>query len=179
MANDGLSIFSLKRELIQDIYETNDAFVVFGRLVPSLQNGVWSYEEYLFEETKEVRFPDDQLDWSRYIDSEERALFLAYKNNHCVGQIRIMKDWSRFCYIENIAVKKEFRRNGIAGQLLNQAETWAKHRNLIGFSLEAQDDNLGACRYYIKQGFKLGGVDTLKQTYNPNIDTTLYWYKLF
>lgn len=46
-------------------------------------------------------------------------------------------------------------------------------------SLETQDDNLGACRFYVKQGFILGGVDTLKQSYNPNIETTLYWYKLF
>ena len=63
--------------------------------------------------------------------------------------------------------------------LLNKAEEWAKQRKLIGMSLEAQDDNLGACRFYMKQGFILGGVDTLKQSYNPTIETTLYWYKLF
>ncbi|MEH7508422.1 GNAT family N-acetyltransferase, partial [Priestia megaterium] len=27
--------------------------------------------------------------------------------------------------------------------------------------------------------FILGGVDTLKQSYNSTIGTTLYWYKLF
>lgn len=106
-------------------------------------------------------------------------MFLAYMNNTCIGQIRIIKDWNRFCYIENIATKKEYRGNGIGKLLLNKAEEWAKQRKLIGMSLEAQDDNLGACRFYVKQGFILGGVDTLKQSYNPNIETTLYWYKLF
>ena len=100
-------------------------------------------------------------------------------NNTCIGQIRIIKDWNCFCYIENIATKKEYRGNGIGKLLLKKAEEWAKQRKLIGMSLEVQDDNLGACRFYVKQGFILGGVDTLKQSYNPNIETTLYWYKLF
>lgn len=132
-----------------------------------------------FEETGETRFPDDNLDWSEYINREDKALFLAYMNNTCIGQIRIIQDWNRFCYIENIAAKKEYRGSGAGKLLLNTAEEWAKQRQLIGMSLEAQDDNLGACRFYVKQGFILGGVDTLKQSYHPNIETTLYWYKLF
>ena len=106
-------------------------------------------------------------------------MFLAYMNNTCIGQIRIIKDWNHFCYIENIATKKDYRGSGVGKLLLNKAEEWAKQRKLIGMSLEAQDDNLGACRFYVKQGFILGGVDTLKQSYNPTIETTLYWYKLF
>ncbi|WP_438434049.1 GNAT family N-acetyltransferase [Gorillibacterium sp. sgz500922] len=172
-------IFPLKDELVEDIHKTNDSFKVFGKVVPRFQSGKWSFEETLFDETKEIRFPDDTLDWSCYINREDKALFLAYKKTNCIGQIRIIKDWNRFCYIENIAVKKEFRGSGIGKLLLTEAEEWAKQRNLIGMSLEAQDDNLGACRFYVKQGFLLGGVDTLKQSYNPNIETTLYWYKLF
>ncbi|AYA74363.1 GNAT family N-acetyltransferase [Bacillus sp. Y1] len=172
-------ISPLKDELIEDINKTNDYFKVFGKVVPSFQSGKWSFEENLFDETKEIRFPDDKLDWSRYINREDKALFLAYKNNNCIGQIRIIKDWNHFCYIGNIAVKEEFRGYGIGKLLLTKAEEWAKQRKLIGMSLEAQDDNLGACRLYVKQGFILGGVDTLKQSYNPNIETTLYWYKLF
>lgn len=99
-------ISPLKDELIEDINKTNDYFNVFGKVVPSLQSGKWSFEEILFDETKEIRFPDDKLDWSRYINREDKALFLAYKNHNCIGQIRIIKDWNRFCYIENIATKK-------------------------------------------------------------------------
>jgi streptothricin acetyltransferase len=176
---DKIVISPLKDELIEDINQTNDSFKVFGKLVPSFQSGKWSFEEKLFDETKDIRFPDDKLDWSQYINREDKALFLAYKNNQCIGQIRIVKDWNRFCYIENIATKKEYRGSGVGALLLKKAEEWAKQRKLIGMSLEAQDDNLGACRFYVKQGFILGGVDTLKQSYNPHIETTLYWYKLF
>ncbi|MGD7045841.1 GNAT family N-acetyltransferase [Jeotgalibacillus proteolyticus] len=174
-----ITIFPLQNELIKDINNTNDSFKVFGKIVPIFQSGKWSFEEKLFNETQEIRFPDDQLDWSQYINQEDKALFLAYKDTKSIGQIRITKDWNHFCYIENIAVKKEFRGYGIGKLLLSKAEEWAKQRDLIGMSLETQDDNLGACRFYVIQGFLLGGVDTLKQSYNPNIETTLYWYKLF
>lgn len=178
-SEDKLIISPLNNDLIEDINLTNDYFTLFGRVVPRLQAGKWSYEEVLFDKASETRFPDDKLDWSHYINQEDKALFLAYMNDTCIGQIRIIKDWNRFCYIENIATKKEYRGSGVGTLLLYKAEEWAKQRNLIGMSLETQDDNLGACRFYVKQGFILGGVDTLKQSYNPDIETTLYWYKLF
>lgn len=174
-----LTISPLNNDLIEDINITNDYFKLYGRVVPSLQSGKWSYKEVVFDEARETRFPDDKLDWNQYINQEDKSLFLAYMNTTCIGQIRISKDWNRFCYIENIATKKDYRGSGVGKLLLNKAEEWAKQRKLIGMSLEAQDDNLGACRFYVKQGFILGGVDTLKQSYNPTIETTLYWYKLF
>lgn len=180
MGNENhIMITPLTKDLVEDINMTNDYFTLYGKVVPSLQSGKWSYTEVLFDKTRETRFPDDKLEWSQYINQEDKALFLAYINNVCIGQIRIIKDWNRFCYIENIATKKDYRGSGVGTLLLNKAEEWAKQRNLIGMSLEAQDDNLGACRFYVKQGFILGGVDTLKQSYNSDIETTLYWYKLF
>ncbi|MBM7578223.1 GNAT family N-acetyltransferase [Jeotgalibacillus terrae] len=177
--SEQITITPLKEELIKDINQTNDDFKVFGKVIPSFQSGEWSFEEQLFDQTKVIRFPDDQLDWHQYINQEDKALFLVYKGQQCIGQIRVVKDWNRFCYIENIAVIKEFRKYGIGKLLLTKAEEWAKDRCLIGISLETQDDNLGACRFYVNQGFVLGGVDTLKQSYNLNIEATLYWYKLF
>ncbi|MGA9288738.1 MAG: GNAT family N-acetyltransferase [Anaerobacillus sp.] len=179
LEKDTVTIYPLKEELVNDINKTNDDFDVFGKVVPRLQDGKWSFEEVLFDEAKEIRFPDDKLDWSQYIRSEEKALFLAYQNNVCIGQVRIIRDQNRFCYIENIATVKEYRQHGIGNQLLNQAEEWAKKHQLIGMSLETQDDNLRACRFYVNQGFILGGADTLKQSVNPTIETTLYWYKIF
>ncbi len=176
---DAVEILSLREELIFDIAKTNEHFPIIGRIKPSLHDGVWSYEEELFETPGETRFPDDLLDWSQYIDQDDKALFLAYVNGECVGQIRVVKEWNRFCYIENIASTTQYRGHGIGARLLERAEEWAKEKDLIGMSLEAQDDNLIACRFYIKHGFILGGVDTLKQSYNKNIEATLYWYKLF
>ncbi|SDT40946.1 Ribosomal protein S18 acetylase RimI [Paenibacillaceae bacterium GAS479] len=168
----------LSSELIEDIRVTNEPFTLIGRIVPQLQNGKWSYEEQLFDEPKVIRFPDDQLNWEDYIDQEDKALFLAYIGSTCIGQIRVVRDWTRFGYIENIATTREYRRTGVSKLLLERAEAWAKEKKLVGLSLEAQDDNLVACRFYAKHGFVLGGADLLKHT-GSVIDTALYWYKMF
>ena len=169
----------LKDQFITIINDTNESFPVIGKILPSFSNGLWSYEEQLYDTPSEIRFPDDKLDWSAYIDSSEKVVLLAFHENACIGQIRLFKDWNRFAYIENIAVRSSFRKSGVGHLLLEAAETWAKEQSLIGLSLEAQNDNLIACRFYVKEGFVLGGVDTLKQSANPEIDITLYWYKLF
>ena len=174
-----IRIEPLKDKFITIVNVANEPFPIVGKVLPSLSNGVWSYEEELYETPTEIRFPDDKLDWSTYIDSSEKIVLLAFREDACVGQIRLVKDWNRFAYIENIAVKKNYRKSGVGHLLLEAAETWAKEQSLIGLSLEAQNDNLIACRFYAKEGFVLGGVDTLKQSANPNIDLTLYWYKIF
>lgn len=169
----------LTEQSITIINDTNESFPIIGKVLPRFSDGIWSYEEQLYDTLSEIRFPDDTLDWSTYIDSSEKIVLLAFHENECIGQIRLVKDWNRLAYIENIAVRSSFRKNGVGHLLLEAAETWAKEQSLIGLSLEAQNDNLIACRFYAKEGFVLGGVDTLKQSANPEIDITLYWYKLF
>ena len=169
----------LMNQFINIVNNANESFPIIGKILPGFSNGIWSYEEELYETPSEIRFPDDKLDWSTYINSNEKIVLLALHEDACIGQIRLVKDWNRFAYIENIAVKKDFRKSGVGHLLLEAAETWAKEQSLIGLSLEAQNDNLIACRFYVKEGFVLGGVDTLKQSANSNIDLTLYWHKLF
>lgn len=174
-----ITIEPLKEQFITIVNAANEPFPIVGKVLPSLSNGVWSYKEELYCTSTEIRFPDDKLDWSAYIDSDQKIVLLAFHEDACIGQIRLVKDWNRFAYIENIAVKKDFRKSGVGHLLLEAAEAWAKEQSLIGLSLEAQNDNLIACRFYVKEGFVLGGVDTLKHSANAEIDITLYWYKLF
>ncbi|KOP29087.1 GCN5 family acetyltransferase [Exiguobacterium sp. BMC-KP] len=174
-----IMIQPLTPSTIAVVNDANDTFPVIGYVSPRFVEGKWSYEEHLLEISQTTRFPDDQLDWTKYIEKEDRIVFLAFSGDSCIGQIRLVRDWNRFAYIENIAVKQAFRKHGVGHRLLAAATTWAKERNLVGLSLEAQHDNLIACRFYARQGFVLGGVDTLKQYANPQIGLTLYWYKIF
>ncbi|MCC5892070.1 GNAT family N-acetyltransferase [Exiguobacterium sp.] len=174
-----ISIQALNEDSVSVVNEANDPFPVIGKIIPSFSDGVWTYEEQLYGKVQETRFPDDSLDWSEYINREDKQVFLAFDETACIGQIRVVRDWNRFAYIENIAVQKAYRNSGLGHMLIGVAETWAKEQSLLGLSLEAQNDNVIACRFYTKEGFELGGVDTLKQTGNPNIELTLYWYKIF
>lgn len=174
-----IEIVRFEVEHIPYINDANEVFPIFGRLVPSFQDGVWTHAEKLFEQKSFLGFPDDRLEWTTYIGSDHKVIFLAFHGNRCVGQIRLVQDWTQYAYIENIAVRGSHRGSGVAAMLLKRGEQWAREQELHGLSLEAQDDNLAACRFYLKQGMKLGGVDTLKQAFNPEIGTTLYFYKIF
>lgn len=174
-----ISIRPLDSATVAVVNDTNDTFPIIGYVSPQFINGEWSYEEQLYDHPQSIRFPDDHLDWATYINSADRIVLLAFFEEVCVGQIRMHRDWNRFAYIENIAVRSDYRQHGIGQQLLDAATQWAKEKQLVGLSLEAQHDNLIACRFYARHGFKLCGVDTLKQFANPNIDWTLYWYKVF
>ncbi|MCQ4087878.1 GNAT family N-acetyltransferase [Saccharibacillus sp. JS10] len=176
---DNIILVRFDVEHIPYINDTNEAFPIFGRLIPTFQQGIWTYTEELFEDTRFICFPDDRLDWGSYINNDQKVIFLAFYGAECIGQIRLVRDWTNYAYIENIAVRGSHRGRGVSDMLLDQAESWAREQELIGLSLEAQDDNLAACRFYIKQGMKLGGVDTLKQAANAEIDVTLYFYKIF
>ncbi|WP_215112765.1 GNAT family N-acetyltransferase [Exiguobacterium sp. s63] len=174
-----IQIVALHKSLIPQVNDANDPFPIIGRIIPSYLNGSWTYREELNKEISALKFPDDRLDWDHYIDQDDRVVYLAMDAGTCVGQIRLTTDWSRFAYIENIAVRQSYRKRGVGRMLLEMAECWAKEKQLIGLSLEAQNDNLIACRFYRNEGFQLGGVDSIKQYANPQIELTLYWYRIF
>jgi len=171
-----ISIQALNEDSVNVVNEANEPFPVIGKIIPRFCDGVWTYEEQLYEKDHETSFPDDSLDWHAYITSEDKQVFLAFDETTCIGQIRMVKDWNRFAYIENIAVQAGYRQSGLGHLLLKTAETWANEQSLLGLSLEAQNDNVIACRFYAKEGFALGGVDTLKQTGNPNIDFLCFFF---
>jgi ribosomal protein S18 acetylase RimI-like enzyme len=97
------------------------------------------------------------------------------------GQIILRKNWNKFAYIEDIAVDVRFRLHGIGKELISYAKRWAQDRNLAGITLETQDNNVGACKFYESCGFQLRGFDTyLYKGINRETDEiALYWYMIF
>ena len=57
-------------------------------------------------------------------------------------------------YINNIAVGKEFRRQGLASDLLGVFFRFAQAQNLAFLTLEVRDSNLAARNLYRKFGFR-------------------------
>lgn len=173
-----IKIVSLNKENLKEWDQSNTPFSLTGRVIPALENGQWTVSEERFANAKTTKFPAEEPDES-YLKDPHKQLYFAYLNGENVGQIRMFKNWNKFGYIENIAIKAGYRHAGIGQQLFETAEKWARANQCVGLQLEAQDDNLNACRFYQKQGMQLGGVDTLFYTANPNISVALQWYKLF
>ncbi|MDN4608277.1 streptothricin N-acetyltransferase SatA [Sporosarcina highlanderae] len=172
-------IVKMNRVNMKDFNEPNEDFIVFGRIVPTFVNNVWNYTEELFTEPYFKKYEDDEIDMS-YVEEESKAVFFYYDKNKCIGRIKIRSNWNGFALIEDIAVAKNYRKNGVGKSLLHKATEWALEKNSIGLMLETQDINLSACRFYAKNHFVIGAVDTMLYSNFPTAnEIAVFWYYTF
>ena len=140
-----------------DLLLPNEPFSQPGQFVPSLKDGIWSYEVRLYDAPKSMVFPPKAYDLAS-VDKEGFAL-AAYEDNTCVG-LAIFKDaFFRYMYVYDLKVAASCRGKGIGKALTDTGLQEASNPNYRGIYLQAQDDNLGACLFYLKCGFRIGGFD--------------------
>ena len=104
------------------------------------------------------------------LTSETSQFFCAKYENKIVGfaGIKIVLDEAD---IMNIAVKKDYRRQGIATLLLNHILNICKEKNIKTINLEVNEENFSAISLYQKLGFKECG--RRKQYYDNKYDAIL------
>lgn len=97
------------------------------------------------------------------------ATFLVAKvENRVVGYIGMWFVMDE-CHVANIAVSKEYRRKGIATQLVNELLKLCKQHHTTYVMLEVRVTNLPAQKLYAKLGFK---DEVLRKNYYRNPDGT-------
>jgi ribosomal-protein-alanine N-acetyltransferase len=101
--------------------------------------------------------------WSRNMLAEEldnllSAFLVALDDNDRVvgyAGLQVVLDEG---YITNVAVRPEYRRQGIAGELLAVFHRFAEGNKMAFLTLEVRDSNASARALYTKHGFKEVGV---------------------
>ena len=165
---------------LKDINKSNQPFDIIGKIISVFIDGTWSFSECLYDNSYEKIYLDDEEQWEDYIGNPDKTVFFYYDSNECAGQIRLKKNWNKYAFIEDIAVSKNYRKNGVGTKLIEKAIEWAKSKNLPGLMLETQDNNLSACRFYNKLGFQIGAVDTMLYANFDNADEkAVFWYMKF
>lgn len=112
-------------------------------------------------------------------DSAGEALFLAREGGEVAGYVAVSRGWNGCAVIDDIAVARPFRRQGLAGRLMDSAVRWARGEGMATLRLETQSNNVAACRFYRRYGFQLGGYDRfLYRRLEPEVagDVALFWY---
>ena len=137
-----------------DLKLENEPFPLFGRLVPALQDGIWTWREERFESVSEMCFPDED-----YTLSDDRFYLGAYEDGCCVGLAVLEKSWTKYLYLSDLKVRRASRRRGIGHLLIRSSLELAGRNEYRGLYAVAQDNNLAACRFYLKEGFVIGGFD--------------------
>ncbi len=170
-------IVPFDKTMIPLLPHPQQAFDIIGRLVPTYDGTEWKTAEQLLDIKREKTYPDDSFDPKEYIDNPEQVAFLAMFGDECVGSIRVCKRWNGNAFIDDLAIDCAHRGKGVGSMLMDAAVRWGKDKGLCGVSLETQDWNLLACRFYLKYGFRLGGIDTKVYTHPLyREETALYFY---
>lgn len=144
----------------QDINIPNEPFVLFGRMVPSYSNGQWQYSTVRFEEDEigEMCFPDENYD---YGELSKNSVFVgAYDGDKCVGLAILQQAMLKYMYLYDLKVNMDYRGRQIGKRLIEAAKEVAVKQGYRGIYTQGQDNNLGACLFYLKNGFVIGGLDT-------------------
>lgn len=100
---------------------------------------------------------------------------VAVENGRAVGYMGmwILADEG---HITNVAVAKDFRRQGIAAALVEDFIRLAKEQQLIFITLEVRESNYGAISLYEKKGFVPVGR---RKRYYENIEDAILMTKYF
>lgn len=143
-----------------DINIPNEPFALFGRMEVSRADGEWGHKEVLFdrEDVSEMCFPGENYD---YDEMKGNSVFLgAYDEERCVGLAILQEAFFKYMYLYDLKVSASHRGQGVGRALMEKAGEICKERGYRGIYTQGQDNNLGACRFYLKAGFRIGGLDT-------------------
>ncbi|WP_374585016.1 GNAT family N-acetyltransferase [Pseudoduganella sp.] len=130
-------------------------------------------------EVRSVEPFSKSYDADESIDDDTEA-FGACLDGALVGKIELAASWNGLASIEHIVVARSHRKHGVATALIDFAKEWAASKGLKGIRLETQTNNVPACKLYLRNGFKVGGLDRFVYRTQPHVahETALYMYWL-
>ncbi|MER2064199.1 MAG: GNAT family N-acetyltransferase [Alkalibacterium sp.] len=141
-----------------DLNLPNEPIDIIGQLNVNRSDNRWTYTREYFTDKTEMTFPDENYDIKEVL--EGGVAFGAYDHDKCIGLAIMQDDWTKFMYLVDLKVNRNYRKQGIARELINECRREAVERKYKGIYTVAQDNNLIACRFYLKDGFEIGGLNT-------------------
>ncbi|HUV71918.1 MAG TPA: GNAT family N-acetyltransferase [Clostridia bacterium] len=101
--------------------------------------------------------------FEKIFTDENTVIFVAEEKGDLLGLVHIFIQEVRsvpilrprkLAVIDNLVVKKEFRKKGIGKQLMKEAEAWAKNKKASLIELNVWEFNQKARTFYQKIGFE-------------------------
>lgn len=84
--------------------------------------------------------------------------------NRCVGLAVLQPGLFKYMYLSDLKVSREYRRRHIGRRLIQKSKEIAVQNGYCGLYAQGQDNNPGACLFYLNCGFYTGELDTSYQT---------------
>lgn len=169
-----ISVCRIDEAHAEDARLPNQPFQIWGRMIPSLEHGKWSFEVKKSDRIEEDCFPDEPYDVVK-----DNAVFLgAYDGDKCIGIAVLRRDMFKYLYLDDLKVNRDYRRCGAGGILIESCMDEAEKLGMKGVYTIGQDTNLSACLFYLKQGFEIGGFDNrCYRGTSQEKSANIYFYK--
>lgn len=173
-------IRQVEEQTLSDVDRCDSTFTTNARLMLSAENGKIRYTVVPMP-PRQKSYPPEPKNYREYLTDPDKVIFLAHADGELAGQIRLLKWWNAYAYVDDLAVEPRFRKHGVGCALLERGTEWARTKGFFGMMLETQDINAAACRLYQRCGFELGGFErNVYKALNPSTDeVALYWYLFF
>lgn len=127
--------------------------------------------------TNKKDFGFDESEFENITD-HDAALFTIVEDEIVYGYIHATRSWNNMVEIRWIVLDVSIRGHGYGKMLLDEVLKWARQLGVAGIRLESQSNNVAACRFYKRYGFKFGGYDEYLYRGIPQNkqETALFWY---
>ncbi len=124
--------------------------------------------------------------WLGRFNTSNWVLFLAREGGVPVGgvtvafhtpEVRMLGGREDVSVLWDIRVHPAHRRSGVGTAVIVEAAKWARQRNGKRMKIEPQNVNVPACRFYVRQGCRLGEIDCFAYS-EPHLahEVMLIWY---
>lgn len=103
-------------------------------------------------------FPDENYDYDKMA---QNGIFVgAYDGDKCIGLAILQHHFLKYMYLYDLKINSDYRGKGVGKLLIEKTKEIAKEHGYRGIYTQGQDNNLGACLFYLNNGFVIGGLDT-------------------
>lgn len=122
--------------------------------------------------------------WNEKWDLSNWGFFGAYIENQLIGGCAVAWNTDKcsmlnnridMCVLWDIRIHQDYRYQGIGTKLFEAVIRFGKERGCKLLKIEAQNNNVAACRFYKRMGCYLGGFNMHAYQKFPD-ETMLLWY---
>jgi ribosomal protein S18 acetylase RimI-like enzyme len=193
--NMEIAVLPVNNESLVEYSKIPNRFEVSSRLSVGLINGgiggAILYEEgvvppYIkdYDALEVASEGEGPTRWPRVFDTSNWGLFLIRQDGVPIGgatvafrttEVQMLGGRDDITVLWDIRVHPEHRRSGIGSALFNEAASWSRERGCQYLKIETQNINVPACRFYHRQGCRLGEINRFAYIDYPD-EVMLVWY---
>lgn len=102
---------------------------------------------------------NNPTEWGKHFELERANLFILKHNDEKLGSAIVLLEPDGTAVLWDLRIKEQFRRMGAASSLLLEICKWCRFQKAGRLFVEAQNNNVAACRFYARHGFTLSSVE--------------------